>query len=261
MTRCAPGDEVLLYPALGWGDRDDAPTDDFEIFGIPRQGVFAEQAVAAGGVRVHEARAPVVRRGRVHRHRRADDLAGLVTRGGVGEGSTVLVTGAAAGTGTFAIQIATALGARVYVDQLERGEDRALRRAGRRERRRLARPELVRDDPRGDRRRRRRGARLGRRRRVGRHPARLRPGGTLVNFGDTAGDFAHVAVALVYWGQLSIHGSTLGSPREFAALLEHLALDPLAAGDRLHVPARRTDDAFRRIDDPARFGKIVLDVS
>jgi NADPH:quinone reductase-like Zn-dependent oxidoreductase len=37
VTRCAPGDEVLLYPALGWGDRDDAPTDDFEIFGIPRR--------------------------------------------------------------------------------------------------------------------------------------------------------------------------------------------------------------------------------
>ena len=35
---------------------------DFEIFGIPRQGVFAEQAMPARGVRVPEAGAPVVRR-------------------------------------------------------------------------------------------------------------------------------------------------------------------------------------------------------
>ena len=45
VTRWAPGDEVIVYAATGWGDREDAPSADFEIFGIPRQGVFAEQAL------------------------------------------------------------------------------------------------------------------------------------------------------------------------------------------------------------------------
>ena len=42
VTRWRPGDEVLIYPAFRWGDRDDAPQVDFEILGVPYQGVFAE---------------------------------------------------------------------------------------------------------------------------------------------------------------------------------------------------------------------------
>ena len=68
-------------------------------------------------------------------------------------------------------------------------------------------------------------------------------------------------MALVYWGQLNIHGSTMGSPREFAALLEHLAGDPWRPVIDSTFPLDRTADAFRRLDDPARFGKVVLAVS
>ena len=89
----------------------------------------------------------------------------------------------------------------------------------------------------------------------------LRPGGTLVNFGDTAGEFSTIPVASVYWEQRSIHGSTMGSPREFATLLEHVALDPWRPVIDSTFPLERTDDAFRRLDDPARFGKIVLAIS
>ena len=83
----APGDEVLLYPALGWGDREDAPTADFEIFGMPRQGVFAEQVVVPAECVSRKAGAPLVRRGR-----RASASPGsrrgaaLLTRGGVRRG-------------------------------------------------------------------------------------------------------------------------------------------------------------------------------
>ncbi len=261
VTRWKPGDEVLVYAATGWGDREDAPSADFEIFGIPRQGVFAEQAIL-----------PEECVFKKPAHLSFADAAcigiaglttwrGLVTRGGVGEGSTVLVTGAAAGTGTFAIQIATALGARVYVtssseEKIARcvelgavsGADwrdpnwfETIREAT------GGGVDVVLDSAGGD-------AWDGMLR-------ALRPGGTLVNFGDTAGDFANVAVALVYYGQLSIHGTTLGSPREFAALLEHVALDRWRPVIDSTFPLDRTDDAFRRIDDPARFGKIVLDVS
>ncbi|MDX6378008.1 MAG: zinc-binding alcohol dehydrogenase/oxidoreductase [Gaiellaceae bacterium] len=261
VTGVAPGDEVLIYPALGWGEREDAPTADFEIFGIPRQGVFAEQVVLPAEcvfekpAHLSFAEAACIGIAGLTTWR------GLVARGGVGAGSTVLVTGAAAGTGTFAIQIAAALGARVYVttsseEKLARcvglgavggadwrdpkwhetiveatggGVDVAIDSAG------------------GD-------AWDGILR-------ALRPGGTLVNFGDTAGDFAQVPVALVYFSQLNIHGSTMGSPREFAALLEHLALDRWRPVIDSTFPLHRTADAFRRLDDPARFGKIVLEVS
>ena len=115
VTRWRPGDEVLIYPAFRWGDRDDAPQADFEILGVPYQGVFAEliavpeECVFAKPAQLSFAEAACIGIAGLTTWR------GLVTRGGVAAGSTVLVTGAAAGTGTFAIQIAAALGARVYV--------------------------------------------------------------------------------------------------------------------------------------------------
>jgi zinc-binding alcohol dehydrogenase/oxidoreductase len=261
VTRVAPGDEVIVYPALGWGDREDAPTADFEIFGIPRQGVFAEQAVLPeecvfrkpGHLSFAEAACIGIAGLTTWR--------GLVTRGGVGEGSAVLVTGAAAGTGTFAIQIATALGARVYVTSSSEEKIARCVELGAVSGANWRDPEwfetiraatgggvdVAIDSAGGD-------AWAGILRAI-------RPGGTLVNFGDTAGDVANVAVANVYWGQLNIHGTTLGSPREYAALLEHVELDRWRPVIDSTFPLDRTDDAFRRIDDPARFGKIVLDVS
>ena len=173
----------------------------------------------------------------------------------------MLVTGAAAGTGTFAIQIAAALGARVYVtsssaEKIARcvelgavsGADwrdpnwfETIREAT------GGGVDVVLDSAGGE-------AWDGMLR-------ALRPGGTLVNFGDTAGDFSNVAVALVYYAQLNIHGTTMGSPREFDALLEHLAGNPWRPVIDSTFPLAETAEAFRRLDDPARFGKIVLAVS
>jgi zinc-binding alcohol dehydrogenase/oxidoreductase len=261
VTRVAPGDEVVIYPALGWGDREDAPSADFEIFGVPRQGVFAEQValpeecVFPKPAHLSFAEAACIGIAGLTTWR------GLVTRGGVGAGSTVLVTGAAAGTGTFAIQIATALGARVYVTT---SSDQKLARClelgavGGADWRDPKWYEIIREANGG-------GVDVAIDSAGGGSwdpiLRALRTGGTLVNFGDTAGDFSQVPVALVYFSQLSIHGSTMGSPREFAALLEHVELDRWRPVIDSTFPLERTADAFRRIDDPARFGKIVLAVS
>jgi zinc-binding alcohol dehydrogenase/oxidoreductase len=261
VTRWRPGDEALIYPAFRWGDRDDAPQDDFEILGVPYQGVFAEliavpeECVFAKPAQLSFAEAACIGIAGLTTWR------GLVTRGGVAAGSTVLVTGAAAGTGTFAIQIAAALGARVYVttssdEKLARC--RGLGAVDGADWRDPAWPDRIQeltgggvdvalDSAGGD----------------AWDPIlrALRPGGTLVNFGDTAGEVSKVPVASVYWEQRSIHGTTMGSPREFAALLAHVALDRWRPVIDSTFPLERTDDAFRRLDDPARFGKIVLAIS
>jgi zinc-binding alcohol dehydrogenase/oxidoreductase len=261
VTRWAPGDEVLLYPGFRWGDREDAFADDFEILGVPYQGVFAEriavpeECVFAKPPHLSFAEAACVGIAGLTTWR------GLVTRGGVTAGSTVLVTGAGAGTGTFAIQIATALGARVYVttsSEAKLEQCRALGAVGGVDWRDPAWPDDIRELTGG-------GADIALDSAGGDtwDPIlrALRPGGTLVNFGDTAGEVATIPVADVYWAQRSIHGTTMGSPREFAALLEHVALDRWRPVIDSTFPLERTDDAFRRLDDPARFGKIVLAIS
>ena len=36
------GEEVVVFPGLGWGDREDAPAEGFGILGGPRDGTYAE---------------------------------------------------------------------------------------------------------------------------------------------------------------------------------------------------------------------------
>lgn len=51
----------------------------------------------------------------------------------------------------------------------------------------------------------------------------LRWGGVLVNFGDTGGETSTISVAEIYWAWRSIVGTTMGSPEEYRALLDHVA--------------------------------------
>lgn len=36
------GEEVVVYPMLGWGERDEAPAPGYEILGGPSDGTYAE---------------------------------------------------------------------------------------------------------------------------------------------------------------------------------------------------------------------------
>ena len=47
VSAVAPGDEVVIYPALGWGDREDVPTPEFDILGAPTDGTFAEKILVS----------------------------------------------------------------------------------------------------------------------------------------------------------------------------------------------------------------------
>ena len=89
----------------------------------------------------------------------------------------------------------------------------------------------------------------------------LRPGGRLVNFGDTARATAELQLSPLYFGYFRIQGTTMGSPREFDALLDHVE----AAAWRPIVdsvfPLRDAAAAHARLEHPDRFGKVVLAVA
>jgi zinc-binding alcohol dehydrogenase/oxidoreductase len=89
----------------------------------------------------------------------------------------------------------------------------------------------------------------------------LRWGGVLVNFGDTGGETSTIPVNDVYWAWRSIVGTTMGSPDEYRALLDHVAAHtwrPVI--DSVH-PLDDIDSAAQRLLDRDRFGKVVLRVS
>jgi zinc-binding alcohol dehydrogenase/oxidoreductase len=252
------GDEVLVYPALEWGDDPRVLGPAFHILGGPGDGTFAEQVrVPAANVFAKPARLSMEQAA-------ALPLAGLTawrglfTRGGLHSGQSVLVHGAGAGTSTFAVQFARAAGARVFVtsssaDKIARSlelgaeagfdyradgwEQAVLERSG-------GGVDLVLDSA---------GT-------WGASAKCVRAGGRVVVFGSTASPTAEMDVRGFYFKQIDIVGTMMGSPVDFRALMracETQSWTPVVDSTR---PLSEAGDAFRREGASEQFGKLVLAV-
>jgi NADPH:quinone reductase-like Zn-dependent oxidoreductase len=257
----AVGDEVVVYPAFGWRDGESVPTPDWDILGAPSDGTFAESVVVPA-VNV------VPKPPRLRWHEAATlGVAGLtawratVTCGRVGADSVVLVTGAGSGVSTFALQIAVAHGAAVYVtsstpEKIDRAValgarggfsyrndswvEEALAAAGQGF-------DIVIDGYGGT---------------VWTQALRmLRDGGVLVTYGDTGTPDAAVQVVDVYWHWRSIVGTSMGSPSDFRALLDHVGAATWAPAIDSVFPLEELTAAAERLESRERFGKVVLAIA
>ena len=89
----------------------------------------------------------------------------------------------------------------------------------------------------------------------------LARGGRLVTCGASSGGQPPAGLHRIFWKQVSVYGSTMGSDSEFRAVLELGA----TGGIRPHVdavfPMERVADAHRRLEAGEQFGKVVLRVS
>jgi NADPH:quinone reductase-like Zn-dependent oxidoreductase len=261
VTGWAPGDEVVFDPGLHWGESEEHPTDRFDILGAPVDGTFAERVVvpatnvAAKPARLTWAEAAALNLGGVTAWRAA------ITCAGAGPGRSLLVTGAGSGVSTFVIQIGAAVGARVFVTTSTQDKLARARELG------AAGGVSYRDPNWSEQLVELAGGRLDAAVDSFGGPAwegalrALGPGGALVSFGDTGGEQTTITTFEVYWQWRRIIGTTMGSPREYRALLTHVegaawrpVIDSTFALEEL-------DEAARRLNSPDRFGKIVLRIA
>lgn len=255
----ADGAEVLLDPAIGWGDNERVWSPDATILGMPREGTFA-QFVAVPKENVHPKPA----------HLSLEEAASLplggatayralFARGGLQPGETVLITGIGGGVQTFALIFAKTCGARVVVTssrdgKLERakalGADVAINYATTPDWHKAVRAavgavDLAIDSAGGE--------------TFAKAVTVVRPGGRIVTYGGTSGDTA-LKMFPVFWNQLSIFGTSMGSPTDFKKMLhfvnEH-KIKPVI--DRVYELSE-IRAAMNRMDDALQFGKIVLRV-
>ena len=184
---------------------------------------------------------------------------GLVTRARVKPGETVLVTGASGGVATMAIQVARLLGARVLA--VTSGPANAMRA-------RELGADIVYDRLEVD------WARAawsdtGRRGvdvvldSVGQAlwAANLRslaPRGRLVSYGATSGRAGDTDITLLFWKQLSILGTTMGSPEEFRTVMAHVFAGRLSPVIQELLPLAEARRAHELLEAGRVFGKLVL---
>ena len=253
----AEGDEVVIFPSLGWGGGEAAPQPGFRILGGPDDGTYAELIrIPAENVMPKPKRLS-------WEEAAALPLAGLtawralISRAVLRPGETVLVLGIGGGVATFALHIARAAGARVVVtsssdDKLARAADlganaginytnddwvdqvKAETGGG---------VDVVIDS-------------------VGSTWAEsvncLRPGGRLVVFGGTGGGKVEMMVRPVTMGQVSLLGTTMGSARDFAGLLRAVDTQSWSPVIDSVRPLAEAAAAHAREEAGEHFGKLVL---
>ena len=254
------GREVIINPALDWGDDPRAQGPKFRILGMPDNGTLAEKIVI-----------PVANLAARPAHLTWEQAAALpltgltawralFTRAQLKAGEKVLITGAGGGAALIALQFARAAGAQVWVtsgsaDKIARAQvlgavggvnyrdvdwGKALQAAA------GGLFDVIVDSAGGD------------------GFASLieltRPGGRIVFYGATTGNPKGLDLRKGFFRQINILGTTMGSPADFAGMTAFVAQHKIVPVVDRVFPLAETEAALRHMEAGAQFGKIVLSV-
>lgn len=254
------GLEVVINPSLEWGDNPMVQGDKFRILGFPDNGTFSEY-LAISKKYIFEKPEHLS-----SEQSAAVPLSGLTayralfSKARMRSKEKVLITGIGGGAALWALQFATAYQGRVYVTS---GSDAKIEKAKalgaiggfnykdpewavKAQKETGGGFDIIIDSAGGD--------------QFNKLIELASPGGRIVNFGRTAGNITEVATRLLYWKQLSIHGTTMGTRDEFLSMLDFVegrrivpVIDKVFAMDQVH-------EAFARMENGDQFGKIVLKI-
>jgi NADPH:quinone reductase-like Zn-dependent oxidoreductase len=87
----------------------------------------------------------------------------------------------------------------------------------------------------------------------------VRNGGRIVTCGATAGFHPAIDLRHIFFRQVEVLGSTMGSKADLLAVLSHIAAGRLEPVVHEVLPLARAADAHRMLENRAAFGKIVLE--
>ncbi len=253
------GMEVVINPSLNWGNNPVVQGDSFKILGYPDNGTFSDYIVISKK-QVFERPEHLS-----HEESAAVPLAGLTayralfSKARLRAKEKVLITGVGGGAALWAFQFAMAYQARVYVTS---GSEEKLQKAksmGALEGFNYKDPEwtmkaakevggfdIVIDSAGGE--------------QFSKLPDLMMPGGRIAVFGRTAGNIPDLSTRTLYWKQISIHGTTMGTRDEFLSMLDFVEsrkLKPII--DKVY-PLEQAEEAMRRMEKGDQFGKIVLKI-
>lgn len=255
------GSEVIINPSLDWGNNPIVQGNSFRILGFPDHGTFADYVVISKKYvfekpeHLNFIESAAVPLSGLTAYRALFSKARLRAK------EKVLITGIGGGAALWLLQFAVAYQARVYVTS---GSDEKLQKAkalGASDGFNYKDPEwhqkaikesgggfdIIIDSAGGD--------------QFSKLIELALPGGRIVNFGRTAGNITNIATRLLYWKQLSIHGTTMGTRDEFLSMLDFLESRNMKPVIDQVFPLNEILQAMNRMEQGDQFGKIVLQIS
>lgn len=251
------GKEIVFNPSMNWGGNPKAQGKDYHILGMPTQGTLAEY------IALPEANIFPTPKHLTHEQAAAFPLAFLtayravIIQAKVSDGDTVLITGIGGGVALACFQIAKAIGAKVYVTT---GSDDKLLKAG-----------VL-------------GANGGANYHTSDWDSMMhfasdgfdtiidsaggsdfnklmsiaKAGGTIVSYGATIGAVPEFNLHRLFWKQIKIIGSTMGTSEDFAQMLEFVERHKIIPVIDSVFSLEHAPLAFDKMNETGQFGKIVV---
>lgn len=258
VKKIKPGDEVIVNPSLDWGDSEEHQSASYKILGLPDKGTLAEY-VKINVDKVYSKPAHMS-----FEEASALPLCGLTAyrasfiQGQIKKGDNVLITGIGGGVATFLLLYCVSVGANVYVtsssqEKIEKavslgavsgvdytGEDwdRYIKDVT------DGKIDVVIDSSGGN--------------TINKALEICRYGGKIVTYGASLGKVPDFNLTRVYWKQIQIIGSTMGSDKDFKDMLGYTNKKKIVPVVDKIFSLDNVVDAFGHMDSANQFGKIVV---
>jgi len=253
------GAEVIINPSLEWGPNPMVQGDNFKILGFPDNGTFAEYVVISKkyifekpeNLSMEESAAVPLSGLTAYR--------ALFSKARFRAKEKVLITGIGGAAALWALQFAVAYQGRVYVTS---GSDEKLAKAKtlgaaggfnykeadwiEKAKKEAGGFDIIIDSAGGD--------------QFSKLIDLALPGGRIVNFGRTAGNIDGIVTKQLYWKQISILGTTMGTRDEFMSMIDFIESRNLKPIIDKTYPLDQIKEGFARMEQGAQFGKIVLQI-
>jgi zinc-binding alcohol dehydrogenase/oxidoreductase len=254
------GAEVIINPSLNWGNNPVVQGDSFKILGFPDNGTFSDylliskQYIFEKPEHLSFTEAAAVPLSGLTAYR------ALFSKARLRANEKVLITGIGGGAALWLLQFAVAYKAKVYVTS---GSDEKLQKAkalgalggynykdekwAEKAQKETGGFDIIIDSAGG--------------KDFGKLIDLAIPGGRIVNFGRTAGNITDISTRTLYWKQLSIFGTTMGTRDEFLSMIDFVESRTIKPVIDSVFPLEKIEDAFRRMEESNQFGKIILQIS
>lgn len=253
------GREVIINPNNDWGDNERYPSPDYLILGMPNHGTFSEQLVCNAD-RVADKPAHLSME-----QAAALPLAGLTayralfSRCQAKAGEQVLISGVGGGVALFACQFAVAAGADVWVtsgspEKIEKavalgakgGANYREEGWAKKLKKETGGFDVIIDSAGGP--------------GFGDLVKVTKPGARIGLYGGTRGNWENVAPPIVFFNQIDILGSTMGSDKDFADMVAFVNKHKIEPVVDATFSLADGNDAIARMNNGDQFGKIVLSI-
>lgn len=254
------GKPVVIDPSLDWGPDPRAQGRSFRVLGLPDDGTFSAR-IAIPRANLHPMPPHLS-----WQQAAALPLAGvtafraLFTRCQLKAGERVLVTGIGGGVALMGLQFALAAGAEVFVTS---GSDEKLEKAlrlgakgganyrqadwDRTLKKEAGGFDVVLDSAGGD--------------GFAALPGLCNPGARIGMYGGTLGKINGLSPQPLFWKQISVLGSTMGTRQDFRKMLAFVNRHAIVPLVDTVFPLASGNEALARLEQAQQFGKIVLTIA